>query len=179
MIHTSVYHFLPLNLFVGDVGASRTQGNGMGVHRVDLRWWNYHLGFMFLLCCWCIIFPADMSLFLSSPSPYFNILLALFLPLIVHLLRLFHSPLKENPPMEVLSLLTSLAKITSCVPATWSTARPNVTTSATHSTTSFWIPHALFSLPALNRSEMSLRCQRAGNVPSFHCKLGEFWRQTN
>lgn len=137
--------------------------------------WNYHLEFIFLLCCWCTIFPADVPLFLSSPSLYFNILFVLFLPLIVHLQHLFHSPLKENPPVEALSLLTSLAKITSRVPTTWSTARPNVTTSATHSTTSFWIPHTLFSLPALSRSEMFLRCQRAGNVPSFHCKLGEFW----
>lgn len=76
--------------------------------------WNYYLGFMFLLCCWCIIFPADTPLFLRSLSPYFTILLVLFLPLIVHLQHLFQSPLEENPPVEALSLLTSAKDHESC-----------------------------------------------------------------
>lgn len=76
--------------------------------------------------------------------------------------------------MEARPLLTSLAKITSRVPTTWSTARPNVTTSATHSTTSFWIPRTLFSLPALSRSEMSLRCQRLGMCHPSTANWGSF-----
>lgn len=115
---------------------------------------------MSLFGCWCAIFPADTPLVLSLPSPYFN---TFFVPALVGSLTPFVPLSFESKALAPCpSLLACLAEMSARVTATWSTARPNVTTSATHSATSLWIPRTLFSLPAPSRSEM---CSAASHMP--------------
>lgn len=173
MIHTSVYRFLTLCLSVGDVGSSHSAGKSDRGNEVVLRClsqpvfpWNCRLGFMSLLGCWCAIFPADTPLVLSLPSPYFNFFCSrsCWFTYTICSTLVWKQALTPCP-----SLLASLAEISTRVTATWSTARPNVTTSATHSTTSLWIPRTLFSLPAPSRSEM---CSAASQMPKcWECAI--------